>query len=285
MAQNGKSDQVMEALKTIVEAAVGDELKSIRESIELFEADIARQLNTAKENAAKASDELRSELDRRLGETNDTINKEKRVRQDAIADVQSMMKGSASELANKIRESADAAGNSLSSTRETLEREVSSLRSDNDQKIEKLTAQINELKAELELRKAENARLNSVLTNFARIVSGDMSMQATAPVQPATDGAGNSDTSAENKQATAENRQSDKSQKQATPPAADDPFKPAAQAPGPQPAASQKNGTAAKSSAAKPPSASSKGSQHEEGLPASDDFMSHIDEMFRLGNK
>jgi hypothetical protein len=66
-------------------------------------------------------------------------------------------------------------------------------------------------------------------------------------------------------------------------PEKEDPFKPVAQPPKPQ-AAPQKSPPPRKPATGKPPAIPPKGSKEDDGLPASDDFMSHIDEMFKLGN-
>jgi DNA segregation ATPase FtsK/SpoIIIE-like protein len=259
-----------EALNTVAQMVMGEEIKAMQDSIRSMEAKLMRQMEDMKREFSAGLDTLQKELAARSADAARSVENVKKSLDTSMTDLNIKIQKSATDLADRVTRSEEQSKKELSAARASLEGRITGAQEHTTQEFKSVRDELVAHQGDLQELRNQSTHHASILAGFAKIFSGaamfEQPMAAAAPAAPAPAAA---------------------PAKPATPPPQPRQQQPAPQPkPQPAPAAMPRKDDTRMMPTSRPQQNASNGRDGGDGfinLPSASDLDKHFNDMFNLG--
>lgn len=176
-------DRVNQALETIVQAVVGEDLDSFRHSVEQLDSDLSRKIESVRKEAGSRLDDSRDELAARVDELGRRLAAVESSQQEALADLEERTERIVGKLTEQLQTTEAQAESRTEAARAALEGQLAEADRSYKENLDALARNLATVQLGLQQQMETSERLSAVLNNLGSIFSQQTSAATAAAAE------------------------------------------------------------------------------------------------------
>jgi septal ring factor EnvC (AmiA/AmiB activator) len=171
----------MKALGTLVEAAVGSELRAIRDLVSALESSMGQRVESAVKDAGATVEAAKKEMAAQLDAFRADLDKNRKAQADSLAAAQAKLDASIADMQQRLKQFGQKTVQDITAARDQMAKKLGDYQQKMASELETMVSRLNGEEQELAALQKEEQRIASVLSSFARAFTGTEHAPMEAP--------------------------------------------------------------------------------------------------------